>query len=96
MKSLKESKALKFKLKELKARHQTLINEDKPNLKHIDANIDDMTKIKGQLAKIKAKSRVEVLSQLTEEQKLLFSEKKQKQRRSFAPDKRQRKHFTPS
>lgn len=72
----KEAKPLKYKLNELKARQQTLINEDKPDMKAINSNIDEMTKIKNQLAKIKAKERVEVLSKLTEEQKLLFSERK--------------------
>lgn len=48
-----------------------------------------MTKIKAQLEKIKAKSRVEVLAQLTEEQKLLFSEKKHKRGQAFKEGKRQ-------
>ena len=72
----KEAKPLKFKLKELKARYQTLINEDKADMKAISANIDEISKVKTQLAKIKAKAHVEVLAKLTDEQKLLFSERK--------------------
>lgn len=78
LKSAKEAKPLKFKLKELKARYQTLINEDSPNLNAINANIDEMSKVKNQLAKIKAKTRVEIFSKLTDEQKLLFSSPKMK------------------
>jgi Spy/CpxP family protein refolding chaperone len=81
LKAAKESKPLKYKLKELKAHQETLMNEDQPNLNAINANIDEMSKLKNQLAKIKAKTRIEVLSQLTDEQKLLFSEKKPKKMR---------------
>ncbi|MDD4514847.1 periplasmic heavy metal sensor [Massilibacteroides sp.] len=92
IKSIKETKPLKYKLKELKAHQQTLINEDKPNLNDINSNIDEISKIQNQLAKIKAKSRIEVLSQLTDEQKLLFSEKKHKRGHNFAPKRMERRN----
>ena len=70
LQALKESNPLKFKLQELKARQRTLMNEDKPNIRTINNNIDEITKIENQLAKIRAKARVEVLAKMTDEQRL--------------------------
>lgn len=95
IKSEKESKPLRYKLKELKARQQTLMNEDKPDMKAINSNIDDMTKTKNQLAKIKAKKRVDVLSQLTDEQKLLISEKKKGKKNRPGGDRMSRRMICP-
>ena len=68
--NMKESKPLKDKLRELQAQHQTLVTAEKPDLNKIYASIDKMSTLKTELAKIKAKSRVEMASHLTEEQKL--------------------------
>lgn len=72
----KETKPLTYKLKELKAKHQTLINADKPDMKAINSNIDEMTKIENQLTKIRAKTKVDVLSKLTDDQKLMYSDRR--------------------
>lgn len=84
LKCAKETNPLTYKLKELKAKHRTLMNEAKPNQKGIDSNIDEMTKLQNQIAKIKAKTQVEVLSKLTDEQKLLFPRDGQGRRGGFA------------
>ncbi len=68
--SMKESKPIQDELRELKAQHQTLMTAEKPDLNKIYASIDKMSELKTQLTKIKAKSRVEMASHLTEEQKL--------------------------
>ena len=74
LKVLKESKPLQDKLRELKAHHQTLVTADEPNMNEIYASIDKMSEVKSELAKIKAKSRVEMASHLTDEQKILMAQ----------------------
>lgn len=80
----KETNPLTYKLRELKAKHRTLMNEEKPNQKAINSNIDEMTKLENQIAKIKAKTQVDVLSKLTDEQKLLFPREGQGKRGGLA------------
>jgi len=69
IKAMKESKPLQDQLRELKAHHQTLVTADEPNMKEIYASIDKMSEVKSALAKIRAKSKVEMASHLTDEQK---------------------------
>lgn len=42
LKCAKETDPLKYKLKELKAKHQTLVNAGKADMKAINSNIDEM------------------------------------------------------
>ena len=69
LESMKESRPLEDQLRELRTHQQTLMHADKPDLNAINANIDKISDIENQLAKIKAKARVEMMSKLTDEQK---------------------------
>jgi Spy/CpxP family protein refolding chaperone len=70
LKSMKQSKALEYQLRELKAHQETLLNADNPDIDAIYSNIDKMSDIKKQLAKIHAKAQIEMMSYLTDEQKM--------------------------
>ena len=70
LKSMKEAQPLRDQLNELKAHQRTLMNADKPDMKAIYINIDKMSDIENQLAKIKIKGHIEMMSYLTDEQKL--------------------------
>ncbi len=70
LESMKESRPLEDQLRELRTHQQTLMHADKPDLNAINANIDKISDIENQLAKIKAKARVEMMSKLTDEQKM--------------------------
>lgn len=77
MKSMKESKPIRDELRELRAHQQTLVTADQPNLDAIYKNIDKMSTLQTQLAKIRAKSRVDMQGQLTDEQKIQFQHMKE-------------------
>ncbi|HKJ41194.1 MAG TPA: Spy/CpxP family protein refolding chaperone [Sunxiuqinia sp.] len=72
MKSMKEAKPLRDQLRELKAHQQTLMTADQPDLDAIYNNIDKMSDLQTQLAKIRAKTRIDMQAQLTDEQKIEF------------------------
>ena len=91
IKSMKESKPIKDELRELSAHHQTLMTAEKPNLKAVYASIDKMSVLKTKLAKIKAKSRIEMSSQLTDEQKLKMASMKQMKKHDHKPMNKGRK-----
>jgi len=73
LQSIKETQPLRDKLNELKARQRTLINEANPNMSAIYTNIDEIAKLESQIAKIKVRTKVEMASKLTEEQRLMMS-----------------------
>ncbi|WP_085537282.1 hypothetical protein [Massilibacteroides vaginae] len=85
----KASKPLFSKLNKLESRHNSLINKRKPNLNKINANIYEIEQVKSQLARIEAKSRVDILSLLDRNQKRLFAEYEKTHRQSFYSDRRQ-------
>jgi Spy/CpxP family protein refolding chaperone len=68
----KETKPLRNQLGELKAKQRTLTTADKPDLKAIDANIDEITKVMNQLMKSRAAFHQQVRALLTDEQKMWF------------------------
>ncbi|MGQ8337310.1 Spy/CpxP family protein refolding chaperone [Sunxiuqinia sp. A32] len=70
LQSMKDAKPIHDELRELEAHHQTLITAEQPNLAKIYASIEKIGKLKTELAKIRVKSKVEMESQLTDEQKL--------------------------
>ncbi len=74
--SMKDAKPLQDEIRELRAHHQTLMTAEKPNLNEIYTSIDKMSELKSELAKIRAKARVEMSSQLSEEQKLKMAQMK--------------------
>jgi len=92
--SMKEAKPLQDQLRELKAHQQTLMTEEKPDMNAIYANIDKMSKLENQLAKIRAKTRVEIQSHLTDEQKLQMQNFRTMRNHDHGPkDHPDRPHF---
>lgn len=77
MKSMKETKPIQDELRELRAHQQTLMTADQPNLDAIYKNIEKMSTLQTQLAKIRAKSRLDMQGQLTDEQKIQFQHMKE-------------------
>ena len=66
---------------ELKAKEQTLTTADKADMKAINANIDEITKVKNQMMKAKAQHQQDVRALLNPEQKLWFDTHKGKGKR---------------
>lgn len=78
METEKELKPFKNELREAMAHQQTLTTADNADLKAINKNIDKMSDIKSEMAKIKAKQHQAFRSQLTEEQLIKFDSRKSK------------------
>jgi Spy/CpxP family protein refolding chaperone len=76
LETAKEMKPLKNELRELMAHQQTLTTADNADLNAINKNIDKMSDIKSEMAKIKAKQHQAFRSELTEEQLLKFDNRK--------------------
>ena len=74
----KELKPLKNQLREAMAHQQTLTTADEADLKAINKNIDKMSELKAEMAKIKAKQHQAFRAQLTEEQLIRFDNRKNK------------------
>ena len=68
----KEMLALRNQMGELKAKQNTLSTADKPDMKAINANIDEITKLQNQILKNAAEHKQQVRSLLTDEQRLWF------------------------
>jgi Spy/CpxP family protein refolding chaperone len=67
-------------MEELKAKQHTLTTSEKPDLKAINSNIDEITKVQNQLMKAMAAHHQEIRSLLTEEQRIQFDSKSIKKR----------------
>lgn len=78
LETAKKVKPLKNELRELMAHQQTLTTADKADLKAINKNIDKMSDIKADIAKIVAAQHQEIRSLLTEEQLIEFDSMKGK------------------
>ena len=78
METVKKVKPLKNELDELMARQQTLTTADKADLKAINKNIDEMSDLKADIAKIMAAQHQQIRSLLTEEQLVKFDSMKGK------------------
>lgn len=72
----KEAKSLRDQLRELRAKKQTLVTANKADIKMIDKNVDAMSKVQNQLAKLKARNHQKIRSLLTEEQRIKFDQRK--------------------
>ena len=59
-------------LGEAEAHQKTLMSAEKPDLAAINKNIEQIGNLKVEMAKIKAKNRLDMRAQLTEEQRLKF------------------------
>jgi Spy/CpxP family protein refolding chaperone len=80
MESMKEAKTFRDLLRELKAHHQTLMTAETADMKAIYKSLDKQGELQTELSKIRAKSRIEIQSLLTEEQKLEMQSLKEKHR----------------
>jgi Spy/CpxP family protein refolding chaperone len=70
LESAKALKPIKDELRELKAKHQTLTTQSKPDMDAINKSIEKIGSVKVQIAKIQAKRQQEFRALLTEEQLL--------------------------
>ena len=68
----KELQPLKNELGEANAHMKTLMTADKPDLASVNKNIDKISGIKTEMAKIMVKHRLEMRALLTDEQRLKF------------------------
>lgn len=85
LETAKEIKPLKNELHELQARQNTLTTTDNADLKVINDNIDKMSEVKAEMAKIFARQHQEVRSLLTEEQRLKMDNRKNRLDRKPKP-----------
>jgi len=74
--SFKEMQLLKNQMGELKAKQHTLSTADKPDLNAINVNIDEISKIQGNMMKIRAADHQKIRGLLTDEQKMQFDSDK--------------------
>ena len=72
LETAKKVKPLKNELRELYARQKTLTTADNADLKAINKNIDEMSEVKAELAKIMAAQQQQMRVLLTDEQLLKF------------------------
>lgn len=76
LEAAKKVKPLKNELRELTAHQKTLTTAENADLKAINKNIDKMSDVKAELAKIQAAQHQQVRSLLSEEQLLKFDSMK--------------------
>lgn len=69
---MKEIQPIHNQMGELKAKQKSLTSVDKPDMKAINSNIDEITKLQNQLMKATVNHRMQVRNLLTDEQKLIF------------------------
>jgi len=69
----KEILSLRSQLNENRAKSQSFMLEDNPDMKVINANIDERTGIMNKIMKSNAEFRNKISEQLTDEQKLIFN-----------------------
>ncbi|MDP4183740.1 MAG: Spy/CpxP family protein refolding chaperone [Bacteroidota bacterium] len=85
MQMFKEVKPLKDELRELEAHHQTLVTQNSPDIEAIYKSIDKMSVVKTKLAKIQANYHQKMRALLTDEQRVMFDQRRDNgMRRNFA------------
>ena len=72
---MKEVQPLQNQLGELRAKQRTLTTAEKPDMKLINANIDEITKVQSQLMKSQAQMKQQIRALLTDEQRIAFDNK---------------------
>jgi Spy/CpxP family protein refolding chaperone len=75
MKHMKQVIPIKSMLKEKKARINTLMVAEKPDMAAINAAVDEMTNLDAQLLKLKVQCKQDIRALLTDNQKVLFDSK---------------------
>ena len=68
----KQLQPIRNELGEAEAHQKTLISAEKPDLAAINKNIEKIGSLRVEIEKIRAKSRLDMRAQLTEEQRLKF------------------------
>jgi len=81
----KKLKPFQDQLRELLAKHQTLVTVDKPDMTTIESSLEQISKTRLEMAKIRAAMHQDVRAQLTEEQRLMFDKRRgmMEQRKGF-------------
>jgi len=87
-------KTLKNELRELHARQQTLTTADNADIKDIHKNIEKISGVKTEIAKIHATQHQEIRKMLTEEQLLKFDQRKNSRKKQM-PHRPMRRNFEP-
>ncbi|MFC0875672.1 periplasmic heavy metal sensor [Saccharicrinis sp. FJH2] len=64
-----QTRDLRNQINELQVKQRTLLSEDQVNMKDVNKNIDEIAKLKAQVMKTRVNARVEVLKQLSPEEK---------------------------
>jgi Spy/CpxP family protein refolding chaperone len=72
---VEQSKTFKDELREIGAKHRTLVTANTPNMKAIEKSLEKMSGLKLELQKIQADKHQEVRALLTKEQLLKFDQK---------------------
>lgn len=72
----KQLKPYQDQMRELRARHQTLVTAEKPDTKAIESSLEKIAEVQLSIAKIRAKHHQEIRAQLTEEQRLQFDKRR--------------------
>jgi Spy/CpxP family protein refolding chaperone len=85
----KKIKPFQDELRELRAKHQTLVTADKPDLKAIENSLEKLANVQLSMAKIRAAQHQEIRAQLNDEQRLIFDKRHQmgKGRGHFRPQR---------
>ena len=78
--TMKEIQPLRNQLGELRAKGKTLTTCEKSDMKAINANIDDITKLQNQIMKIREANHQQIRALLTDEQRIFFDMKKHDRR----------------
>jgi len=81
----KQLQPLRNELGEVKAHQKTLMTADKPDMNNINKNIDKLGSIRVEMAKIMVQHRLDMRTQLTEEQRLLFDTHKGRMMQQHRP-----------
>jgi len=77
------------------AHQKTLMTAEKPDLDAINKNIEKMGSLKTEMAKIQAKSRLDMRAQLTEEQRLKFDLHRENMREGKGPEGKEKHGCCP-
>lgn len=78
VKHIKEVTPLRNELAEKRAHLKTLESVEKPDKDAINKTIDEISTLQGKLMKMRANHRIEVASNLTDEQKVVFNSRQGK------------------
>lgn len=64
-----KTRDLRNQINELQVKQKALLSEDQVNLKDVNKNIDEIAKLKAQIMKVRVNAQVDILKQLSPEEK---------------------------